>query len=133
MRKIALGCDGGDGFFKHENMKLPDHVVSLGNMSTEECETQCIRNCSCSAYACTKNACFIWHGDLLDLGHDTTNGRALYVRVHVLELVTNNLSGNSARRYKILTVKIVSAIFAILLLVSTSAFIFKRKRLKRRG
>ncbi|KAH0656241.1 hypothetical protein KY285_031123 [Solanum tuberosum] len=132
VRKIALGCDGRDRFSKHENMKLPDHAVSLGNMSTEECETQCIKNCSCSAYACTKNACFVWHGDLLDLGHDTTNGRALYVRVHVLELVTNNLSGNSARRYKILTVKIVSAIFAIFLLVSISAFIFKRKRLKRR-
>ncbi|XP_015080807.1 G-type lectin S-receptor-like serine/threonine-protein kinase At1g11300 [Solanum pennellii] len=133
VRKIALGCDGGDGFFKHENMKLPDYAVSLGNMSTEECETQCIRNCSCSAYACTRNACFIWHGDLLDIGHDITNGRTLYVRVHNSEQVTNAQSGNSARRYKILIAKIFSASFAILLLISISAFIFKRKRLRRRG
>ncbi|KAM3395437.1 G-type lectin S-receptor-like serine/threonine-protein kinase [Capsicum galapagoense] len=132
-RKIALGWDGGDRFLKHENMKLPDHAISLGNMSTRECETQCIRNCSCSAYACSINACFIWLGDLLDLGNVITDGRALYVRVHFSELIAHGLSGNSAQRYKILTAKIVSAIFAIFLLVSILAFIFKIKRLKRPG
>lgn len=128
LRKMALGCDGRDRFIKHENMKWPDHAISLGNMSVKECESQCIKNCSCSAYACQKNACFIWLRDLMDLADGITNGRDIYVRV-----VTDAQSGNSARRHKVLIAKIVSAIFAMLLLISTSAFIFKRKRLKRQG
>ncbi|KAJ8568809.1 hypothetical protein K7X08_032440 [Anisodus acutangulus] len=86
VRKIALGCDRGDSFLKHENMKLPDHAIFLGNMSSKECETRCIRNCSCSAYASSKNTCFIWLGDLLDLVDDLTSSRDLYVRVHGSEL-----------------------------------------------
>ncbi|XP_060189261.1 receptor-like serine/threonine-protein kinase SD1-7 [Lycium barbarum] len=131
VRKIALGCDGGDRFLKHENMKLPDHAIFLGNMSIKKCATQCIRNCSCSAYACSKNACFIWLGDLLDLADDITSSRALYVRVHGSELITDDLSGNSAQTYKIIIAEVVSTIFVILLLISIFACIFKRKHLKR--
>ncbi|XP_059282338.1 receptor-like serine/threonine-protein kinase SD1-8 isoform X2 [Lycium ferocissimum] len=130
VRKRALGCDSRDRFLKHENMKLPDHAISLGNMSIKECETQCIRNCSCSAYTCSKNACFIWLGDLLDLADDSISRISLHVRVHGSELITNGLTGNSTQRHKILIAEIVSATFALLLLISIFALIFKRKRLK---
>ncbi|PHU12248.1 hypothetical protein BC332_19178 [Capsicum chinense] len=63
VRKVALGCDGKDRFLKYENMKLPDHTISFGHMSVNECETQCIRNCSCSAYAYLNSTCLIWIGD----------------------------------------------------------------------
>ncbi|XP_059285349.1 receptor-like serine/threonine-protein kinase SD1-8 [Lycium ferocissimum] len=93
MRKVALECDGGDGFLKRENMKLPDHAISIGNMSSKDCETRCIRNCSCSAYAYSNSNCLIWFGDLLDLADNFNDSRALYVRVHgsLLSMFTSNL------------------------------------------
>ncbi|XP_016440215.1 receptor-like serine/threonine-protein kinase SD1-7 [Nicotiana tabacum] len=132
-RKVALGCDGGDGFLKHENMKLPDHAISFGNMNIKECETQCIRNCSCSAYAYSNSTCLVWFGDLLDLAHNYTAGRALYVRVRGSEPVTHRVSGNSARRHIVFIARIVSAISAILVLISIFVFVFKRKHLRRQG
>ncbi|XP_049353212.1 G-type lectin S-receptor-like serine/threonine-protein kinase At4g27290 [Solanum verrucosum] len=82
VRKVALSCDGGDIFLKHdEDMKFPDHAISLGHMSIKDCETRCIRNCSCSAYAYSNSTCLIWFGDLLDLSHNFPGGRVLNVRV----------------------------------------------------
>ncbi|XP_059285346.1 G-type lectin S-receptor-like serine/threonine-protein kinase At4g27290 isoform X1 [Lycium ferocissimum] len=133
VRKVALGCDGRDKFLKHQNMKFPDHAISLGHISIKECDTQCIRNCSCSAYGYSNSTCLIWFGDLLDLSHNYTAGRVLNVRVLGSESVTHDGSGNSAHRYKIFIATIVSAISAILVLISIIAFIFKRKNLRRQG
>lgn len=90
VRKVALGCDGGDMFLKHENIKLPDHAISLGRISIKDCETRCIRNCSCSAYAYLNSTCLLWFGDLLDLSHNYPAGRVLNVRVHGSESSTFN-------------------------------------------
>ncbi|KAK4368481.1 hypothetical protein RND71_012273 [Anisodus tanguticus] len=166
VRKVALGCDGRDKFLKHENMKLPDHAIFFEHMSIKECETQCIRNCSCSAYAYSNSTCLIWFGDLLDLSHNYTYGRVLNVRVRgsnpsiftsvlinsnnndslrlwsrklnlftfcLLDAVTHGGSGNSAHRHKIFIAIIVSAISAILVLISIFAFMFNRKHLRRQG
>ncbi|PHT43252.1 hypothetical protein CQW23_17277 [Capsicum baccatum] len=132
VRKVALGCDGKDRFLKYENMKLPDHTISFGHMSVHECETQCIRNCSCSAYAYLNSTCLIWFGDLLDLGRNYSNGRVLNVRVHGSEPITHGGSGYSAHRQKNFIARIVSAICAILVLISFILFISKR-RLRRQG
>ncbi|XP_049406319.1 receptor-like serine/threonine-protein kinase SD1-7 [Solanum stenotomum] len=134
VRKVALSCDGGDMFLKYdEDMKFPDHTISLGHISIKDCETQCIRNCSCSAYAYSNNTCLIWFGDLLDLSHNFPSGRVLNVRVRGSEPVSHGGSRNSAHRHKVFVVIIVSAISVILLLISILFFIFKRKHLRRQG
>ncbi|XP_059285048.1 G-type lectin S-receptor-like serine/threonine-protein kinase SD1-13 [Lycium ferocissimum] len=84
-RKVALGCDSSDVFLKHESMKVPDHTIFFGEMSIKDCETECIRNSSCTANAYSNSTCLIWIGDLLDLGHSSSTARPLHVRVRGCE------------------------------------------------
>ncbi|CAN4103418.1 unnamed protein product [Withania somnifera] len=102
-------------------------------MTIKECETECISNCSCSAYAYSNSTCLIWFGDLLDLSHNYAAGRVLNVRVHGSEPITRGGSGNSTHRYRVFIASIVSAMSVILVLVSSFLFIFKRKPLRRQG
>ncbi|KAJ6885043.1 hypothetical protein NC652_031906 [Populus alba x Populus x berolinensis] len=87
VRQKALRCDKDDGFLELVNMKLPDHSYILGNMSTNDCESRCLRNCSCTAYAYlnasdgASGKCLNWYGDLMDLVQDFV-GSDLYIRLH---------------------------------------------------
>lgn len=91
VRQKALRCDKDDGFLKLVNMKLPDHSYILGNMSTNDCESRCLRNCSCTAYAYLNTSegisgkCLNWYGDLMDLVQDFV-GSDLYIRLHDRDL-----------------------------------------------
>ena len=53
VRRIPLTCEKGEGFLKVEGVKLPDLVQFRLNesMSLKECEAECLKNCSCMAYA----------------------------------------------------------------------------------
>ncbi|ONI18595.1 hypothetical protein PRUPE_3G225400 [Prunus persica] len=88
VREKALTCDKGEGFSKFERMKLPDHSILLGNKSTKECESECLKNCSCTAYAYsnvtegTTTSCLAWFGDLMDLVENHGLGQTIYIRVH---------------------------------------------------
>ncbi|CAN6708199.1 unnamed protein product [Malus baccata var. baccata] len=88
VREKALTCDKGEGFEKFEKMKLPDHAIILGNMSTSECESECLRNCSCTAYAYSNVIkggtvkCLTWLDDLTDLVENHWLGQTMYIRVH---------------------------------------------------
>ncbi|XP_008341951.3 G-type lectin S-receptor-like serine/threonine-protein kinase At4g27290 isoform X3 [Malus domestica] len=88
VREKALTCDKGEGFEKFEKMKLPDHAIILGNMSTRECESECLRNCSCTAYAYSNVIkggtvkCLTWLDDLTDLVENHWLGQTMYIRVH---------------------------------------------------
>ncbi|KAJ6952822.1 hypothetical protein NC653_041839 [Populus alba x Populus x berolinensis] len=61
-------------------------------MSANDCESRCLQNCSCTAYALVNASqgnsvnCLSWYGDLMDIVHDT-EGQILYVRVHDRELI----------------------------------------------
>ncbi|KAG6752498.1 hypothetical protein POTOM_044736 [Populus tomentosa] len=87
VRQKALRCDKDDGFLELVNMKLPDHSYILGNMSTNDCESRCLQNCSCTAYAYlnasdgASGKCLNWYGDLMDLVQDFV-GSDLYIRLH---------------------------------------------------
>ncbi|XP_031130610.1 receptor-like serine/threonine-protein kinase SD1-8 [Ipomoea triloba] len=98
-RSIALGCGEGeeDGFMRLALMKWPDHSSSLGNMTFKECQLECSKNCSCTAFAYANITpdsavnCINWFGDLVDLTHNYSAGlndfgQDLYVRVHASEL-----------------------------------------------
>ena len=52
IRKTPVNCSG-DGFMEVSGVKLPDSRQSPvnNNMNLEECKIQCLKNCSCTAYA----------------------------------------------------------------------------------
>ena len=81
----SLCRSGEGGFEKVENVKAPDASVAqvYPNLGLEGCESLCLRNCSCTAYASVnaeeESGCMIWFGDLMDTkGFD--GGQHLYVR-----------------------------------------------------
>ncbi|XP_044473215.1 G-type lectin S-receptor-like serine/threonine-protein kinase At4g27290, partial [Mangifera indica] len=74
VRSLPLDCEGGDGFIRVDNVKVPDLVdVSLNeSLSLQEYEAKCLSNCSCKAYTNFDatgegSACLMWFGDLIDI------------------------------------------------------------------
>ena len=93
--RTLLECQRKDGFMKLEWVKLPDLLEFWLNksMSTKECEAECLKNCSCTAYANSDingggNGCLIWFGNLIDIrGYNQENpGQDLYIRLAASEL-----------------------------------------------
>lgn len=94
VRKDSEICgNNGEGFKKLTGMKLPDSAVFHTNtsMRIEECETMCLKNCSCVAYArldvdTSGKGCVSWFGDLLDIREVSDYGQDLYIKVSASEL-----------------------------------------------
>ncbi|XP_057985397.1 G-type lectin S-receptor-like serine/threonine-protein kinase RKS1 [Hevea brasiliensis] len=85
----------GEGFVEVANVKAPDTSVAhvLANLDTKACKNECLRNCSCTAYASLGttegSGCLTWYGDLLDTRVFKEGGQSIYVRVDALELAQN--------------------------------------------
>nr|GMD08421.1 G-type lectin S-receptor-like serine/threonine-protein kinase At4g27290 [Ipomoea batatas] len=130
-RSIALGCGEADTFMRYALMKWPDHSSSLGIMTFQECEMECSKNCSCTAFGyanITSNSavdCINWFGDLIDLAHNYSPGgfgQDLYVRVHSSDLSYgssgNDDSSHKNKRHPVaIIVASVSTFFLITVLV----------------
>ncbi|RHN62547.1 putative protein kinase RLK-Pelle-DLSV family [Medicago truncatula] len=92
-KKGVSVCGNGEGFVKVVSLKVPDTSVAVakGGLSLEECEKECLRNCSCTAYAVADvrnggSGCLAWHGDLMDVQKLSDQGQDLFLRVNAIEL-----------------------------------------------
>ncbi|KAL7218612.1 hypothetical protein ACSBR2_011808 [Camellia fascicularis] len=87
VRRTKLVCGNNhekDMFWEYPNMRLPIHPQSVVVKTIVECETTCLNNYSCTAYAYDSNGCSIWIEDLLNMQNLLENddrGRTLYIRV----------------------------------------------------
>ncbi|KAK9155982.1 hypothetical protein Sjap_003462 [Stephania japonica] len=85
--KTPYECKQGDGFRKISGIKAPDtkNAVLNLNMGLTECERECLKNCSCTAYALANiregNGCLLWFGDLVDIRTYPLNGQEIFVRM----------------------------------------------------
>ncbi|XP_061984237.1 G-type lectin S-receptor-like serine/threonine-protein kinase RKS1 [Populus nigra] len=74
-------CDHGEGFVKVENVILPDTSAAVWadmSKSRADCELECKRNCSCSAYAVIVipgkgDGCLNWYKELVDIRYDRSS------------------------------------------------------------
>ncbi|KAL9441378.1 hypothetical protein AB3S75_019961 [Citrus x aurantiifolia] len=119
-------CKSGDQFIKLEDFKAPDLLeVSLNDsMNLNQCQAECLKNCSCRAYANSKltgggSGCLMWFGDLIDLRKPISNftGQSVYIRVPAPE------QGNK----KLLWIIVILVLPVVLL---PSFYIFRRRRRK---
>ncbi|CAN0826684.1 G-type lectin S-receptor-like serine/threonine-protein kinase At4g27290 [Linum grandiflorum] len=101
-----LRCRKGEGFVRFQQMKLPDTWRSWFDkeMTLHDCKKECLRNCSCTAYASLNvsgggNGCLIWFGDLVDLRGFPETGQDLYVRVPA-EYIDTTFDINSVGKKK---------------------------------
>ncbi|KAL7250365.1 hypothetical protein ACSBR1_012382 [Camellia fascicularis] len=85
-----------DRFQEYSNMRLPEHPQSVASGSATECESSCLENCSCTAYAYDRNGCSIWTMHLVNLqqllGNDSS-GSSLYLRLAASEFSRDNNMG----------------------------------------
>ncbi|XP_061979173.1 G-type lectin S-receptor-like serine/threonine-protein kinase RKS1 isoform X2 [Populus nigra] len=92
-------CHGGEGFVKVARVKVPDTSMASANMSLrlKECEQECLRNCSCTAYASADErglGCLRWNGDLVDTRTFSDVGQEIYIRVDRAELARDRKRRN---------------------------------------
>ncbi|KAF3433836.1 hypothetical protein FNV43_RR24939 [Rhamnella rubrinervis] len=71
-----------DAFMKLKAMKVPDFMI-LASAPQENCQEECLKNCSCAAYAFDIGiGCMLWSGNLIDLQQlPKGSGTDLYIRL----------------------------------------------------
>ncbi|KAF8024011.1 hypothetical protein BT93_F1268 [Corymbia citriodora subsp. variegata] len=133
-RTIPTNCSKGEGFWEIKKVKLPDMLeVTLNrSMSLKECKDECLKNCSCAAYANSDirgggSGCLMWFGDLIDMKalEQWNRVQTLYVRVSASEL---DAIRDRAMRKIILVVVILSSIIGGLLFLGTAWWGVKQKK-----
>jgi hypothetical protein len=92
-KKGVSVCGNGEGFAKVVSLKVPaiSIAVDKGGLCLEECEKECLTNCSCTAYAAADvrnggSGCLAWYGDLMDIQKLSDQGQDLFLRVDKVEL-----------------------------------------------
>ena len=94
-RAGSLDFKSKDDLMKVLGVKLPDLLEFRLNksMSLKECEAECLKNCSCVAYANSNikggsSGCLTWYGDMIDIRGftDGKSGQDLYTRCPAGEL-----------------------------------------------
>ncbi|XP_048131404.1 G-type lectin S-receptor-like serine/threonine-protein kinase At1g61370 [Rhodamnia argentea] len=94
LRDMELNCQNStsavasttvekDMFARMNSMKLPDSADYLSSVADkEECQSWCLRNCSCLAFSFVDTiGCMVWSRDLIDIQQFSTAGEVLFVRL----------------------------------------------------
>ncbi|KAH0697201.1 hypothetical protein KY290_014641 [Solanum tuberosum] len=100
IRSTALDCernktdiekDKQDGFLKLQTMGVPDFVISVPS-AKKDCESDCLSNCSCTAYSYYRGiGCMHWNRSLVDIQEYSRDGAAsLFIRLAYSELAAND-------------------------------------------
>ncbi|KAH7833811.1 hypothetical protein Vadar_009908 [Vaccinium darrowii] len=135
-REALSMCGNGEGFVKVANAKIPDTSQARVwmSLSVPECKEECLRNCSCLAYATESEGgeranCFTWYENLMDVRSFPKGGLDLYVRVDAIEFAqhmeSRRLNG------KMVAVVVTSAVLTSSLIITLVFWLVMKKR--RRG
>ncbi|XP_034912698.1 G-type lectin S-receptor-like serine/threonine-protein kinase At4g27290 isoform X4 [Populus alba] len=134
VRRMPLDCKNGDGFIKYSNVKVPqanNWMVNI-SMTTEECRTECLKNCSCMAYAnsdvIAKSGCFLWFDEhLIDIRQYTDDGQDLYIRMASSEAAAAN-QGQGGSKWNNKVAVILGSVLAPLLVLCLGICLLIRKK-----
>ncbi|KAL8259407.1 hypothetical protein R6Q59_027360 [Mikania micrantha] len=110
VRRSQLECSSNSttsvGFREITGVKLPDFADRIARNS-DDCESACLLNCSCTAYAYLQGVgCLIWGGDLVDVEQFEQGGEALFLRLARADLG----SSESASKVVVIAVSVTSAV-----------------------
>ncbi|KAK8312321.1 hypothetical protein V6Z12_D01G033800 [Gossypium hirsutum] len=114
---------GDDGFLKLKKVKVPA-FPDQSSITNGECKDQCMKNCSCVAYAYDAGiGCMLWSGDLIDVQKFSNRGVDLYIRLPSSELD----KGNSE------IIVITTVISGMVVIIIISALFLLRRMGQQRG
>ena len=94
-RSRPLDCQRGEWFKKYSGVKLPDtrNSTYIESINLNKCKSECLRNCSCTAYATPDikggKGCLLWFGDLFDIRDMPDDRQEFFVRMSASELGKN--------------------------------------------
>lgn len=127
-RKTKSQCGNAngekDGFWMHPQMKVPANSRNVAAGSAAECESTCLNNCNCTAYA-YDNSCSIWDGGLLNMQQLSQNdgrGESIYVRV-----AASDIPKSKSKKGIPIGVSVGSAA-AVVILLGILFVVFRRRR-----
>ena len=116
-----------DGFIEMRSMSLPENKQSLRVGSIEECESSCLINCSCSAYAYDHNGCSIWTVHLLNLkqlaADNKTGSSSIFIRLAASEL----RKGSAPKRKLYIILFGIIAAAVVMSFIASSVYYLRRK------
>ncbi|KAL9176234.1 hypothetical protein ABFS82_02G165600 [Erythranthe guttata] len=123
-------CGGGDTFEEVGAVSFDKTTVVSFSGSRRECESSCLKNCSCIGlfHNPNTNVCKNLYGALLNLRNltsDTTIQDKLYVRVQTS-------SRKKTKKTKLLIGMICGGIFVIVIVGATNLYLLLRRRRNRR-
>ncbi|OWM88701.1 hypothetical protein CDL15_Pgr002468 [Punica granatum] len=142
-RKVQMNCSAREeeGFLRVDRVKLPDLLEFFldENMSLEDCRVECLKNCSCTAYANSKitgggSGCIMWFGDLVDIREfqDGKYKQDIFVRLPVSEL--DSMHNASKKMRRMLTIGGVSlAILVLIMATPITCYLNQKRRTKSQG
>ncbi|CAN6333053.1 unnamed protein product [Urochloa humidicola] len=118
-----------DRFFRMDGMRLPDGGRVAGAASSGECESACLGDCACSAYA-YNGSCVLWDGDLQNMegnyGSQMPGAGSLYLRLAASEFP-------KARSHKRRIIGIAVGAAAAVCLVLAASVLVVRATMARRA
>ncbi|KAJ0081133.1 hypothetical protein Patl1_09736 [Pistacia atlantica] len=127
-RKTQLQCQNNsvangkrDKFLTNSNMALPENPQPVAARSVDDCETTCLNNCSCTAYAYEDNQCLIWFGNLLGVQESISDGVTLYIKLAASEF-------SSPKRGRVIGGVVGSV--ALVVVLGLVVFLYLRRRKK---
>ncbi|TYI95943.1 hypothetical protein E1A91_D01G034500v1 [Gossypium mustelinum] len=113
---------GDDGFLEMKMMNVPA-FPDRSSIVNGECKDQCLKNCSCVAYAYDAGiGCMMWSGDLIDV-KESSRGVDLYIRLPASELD----KGKSSK------VIVITTVIAGIVVITISALFLRCRMLKHKG
>ncbi|PSR96327.1 G-type lectin S-receptor-like serine/threonine-protein kinase [Actinidia chinensis var. chinensis] len=139
VRSVPLDCKDGEGFVKVAQVKLPDLLEFRLNtsMSLKECEQECLKTCSCIAYASSNisdgSGCSMWFGDLIDTREflQGDSQQDFYIRLAASVMESTKISNTKKKRLlKILLLPVTSG---MLTLISICGCVLMKMKITRRG
>ncbi|GAA0168381.1 transmembrane signal receptor [Lithospermum erythrorhizon] len=132
-RESSFNCSQMIQFKEYDDLKMPDFVQYKVNtsMTMDECRAECLKNCSCVAYANSdatrvRYGCLHWYGELMDVKRlSNAINQNLFVRV------TAEQTGTNSKKKKKIVIIVAPIVSSILLLLVVSIFIIRRTSRKK--
>ncbi|KAJ3670312.1 hypothetical protein LUZ60_010636 [Juncus effusus] len=133
VRNTPLQCETkdptkgkADKFYTMPNTYYPDNGQSVHAGNVQECESACLKNCSCTAYS-YQNSCNLWYGDLINLPEEkiANNVGTVYLRLAASELPTS-------KNHKGVVIGVVVGCVALVFFCALICIIVVRRRRRER-
>ncbi|KAK8647742.1 hypothetical protein V6N13_121469 [Hibiscus sabdariffa] len=135
VRRTPLVCQKSEGFLKVKNVKLPDLLEFKldRRMNLRDCRVECLKNCSCTAYANSNyngSGCLMWFGDLIDIREfiDDQREQDIYIRVPASEIRTGDSIWKTRRTFIIVISSMLSGLLALVLACCYTISKYRRKK-----